>query len=303
MIHPKVTLEQWRTLQAVVSLGGYAQAAEHLHRSQSSVSYAIRRLEEQLGLKVLAIQGRKAELTDIGKLVLERAQNLIREASELEQLAQQVQSGWESRLRLVVDAAFPTNVLMQTLQQFVPKSRGTQVELSEVILSGAYDLLASGQADIVIGHQPPAGYLGSEIMQIPFIAVAHHEHPLNNKGDDVTENDLRKHRQIIVRDSGQQQLDKGWLSSEHRWSVSSLDTSVTMVVNNMGYAWLPLHKIETLLKQGILRTIPLRHGRSYRATLFLYFSHKSFEGPAARILSSMLEDNSRHYQEHMARTL
>jgi len=303
MIHPRVTLEQWRTLQAVVSLGGYAQAADHLHRSQSSVSYAIRRLEEQLGLRVLAIQGRKAELTDIGKLVLERAGHLLSEASELEQLARQVQSGWESRLRLVVDAAFPTHVLMQTLQQFAPKSRGTQIELSEVVLSGADDLLATGQADIVIGHQLPAGYLGNEIMHIPFIAVAHHEHPLNKLGRDISENDLRKHLQIIVRDSGQQQQDKGWQSSEHRWSVSSLDTSATMVADNMGYAWLPLHKIETLLKQGIIKPIPLRHGQRYYASLFLYFSHKSFEGPAARILSSLIEENSRDYQEQLERTL
>ena len=35
---PRVTLEQWRTLQAVVDYGGYAQAAEALHRSQSSVA-------------------------------------------------------------------------------------------------------------------------------------------------------------------------------------------------------------------------------------------------------------------------
>jgi len=303
MIHPRVTLEQWRTLQAVVSLGGYTQAAEHLHRSQSSVSYAIRRLEEQLGLKVLAIQGRKAELTDIGKLVLERASHLLNEANELEQLAQQVQSGWEDRLRLVVDAAFPINVLMQTLQQFAPKSRGTRIELSEVVLSGADDLLATGQTDIVIGHQLPEGYLGNEIMHIPFIAVAHHEHPLNNMGADLSENDLRQHRQITVRDSGQQPRDKGWLSSEHRWSVSSLDTSASMVADNMGYAWLPLHKIETLLKQGIIKPIPLARGQRYYASLFLFFSHKSFEGPAARILSSLLQDNSQYYQQQLERVL
>ncbi|HCW95511.1 MAG TPA: LysR family transcriptional regulator, partial [Pseudomonas sp.] len=38
---PRVTLEQWRTLQAVIDSGGFAQAAEVLHRSQSSVSYTV----------------------------------------------------------------------------------------------------------------------------------------------------------------------------------------------------------------------------------------------------------------------
>ena len=296
---PRVSLEQWRTLQAVVSLGSYAKAAEQLHRSQSSISYAIRRLEEQLSMKVLSIQGRKAELTDIGKLVLDRARHLIQEAGELEQLARQVQSGWESHLRLVVDAAFPTSVLMQALQQFAPQSKGTHVELTEVILSGADDLLASGQADIVIGHLPPEGYLGNEILQIPFIAVAHHAHPLFQSAATLTEHDLRQHRQIVVRDSGQQQSNKGWLGSDQRWSVSSLDASAAMVIENMGYAWLPMHKIKSFLQQGILKPLPLQRGRLYRASLYLYFSHKSFEGPAARILSSIIENTSVQYQSHL----
>jgi len=38
---PRTTLEQWRVLQAIVEYGGFAQAAEALHRSQSSISYTI----------------------------------------------------------------------------------------------------------------------------------------------------------------------------------------------------------------------------------------------------------------------
>lgn len=47
---PRVTLDQWRTLQAVVDHGGFAQAAEAMHRSQSSISYTVARMQEQLGV-------------------------------------------------------------------------------------------------------------------------------------------------------------------------------------------------------------------------------------------------------------
>ena len=50
---PRVTLDQWRTLQAVVDHGGFAQAAEALHRSQSSVSYTVARMQDQLGVPLL----------------------------------------------------------------------------------------------------------------------------------------------------------------------------------------------------------------------------------------------------------
>jgi len=81
---PRVTLDQWRTLQAVVDHGGFAQAAEALHRSQSSVSYTVARMQEQLGVPLLRIDGRKAVLTEAGNVLLRRSRHLVKQASQLE---------------------------------------------------------------------------------------------------------------------------------------------------------------------------------------------------------------------------
>src|SRR6266478_6052232 len=56
-ITPKITLDQWRALLAVVDAGGYAQAAENLHKSQSAVTYAVQKLESLLGVKVFEVIG------------------------------------------------------------------------------------------------------------------------------------------------------------------------------------------------------------------------------------------------------
>src|SRR5690606_31973495 len=98
---PRVTLEQWRTLQAVVDHGGFAQAAEALHRSQSSVSYTVARMQEQLGVPLLEIAGRKAVLTEAGATLLRRSRNLLKEASQLEELAWNMDQGWRSEERRV----------------------------------------------------------------------------------------------------------------------------------------------------------------------------------------------------------
>ena len=55
---PKITLDQWAALAAVVDAGGYAKAAEALHKSQSSVTYAVQQLESLLGVKAFEIKGR-----------------------------------------------------------------------------------------------------------------------------------------------------------------------------------------------------------------------------------------------------
>ncbi|MEN8822619.1 MAG: LysR family transcriptional regulator [Abyssibacter sp.] len=65
----RISLEQWRALVAVVEAGGYAQAAERLHKSQSSVSYAVQKLERTLDIEVFRGEGGKAQLTAVGAAV------------------------------------------------------------------------------------------------------------------------------------------------------------------------------------------------------------------------------------------
>ena len=89
---PRTTLEQWAVLAAVVDRGGFAQAASALHRSQSAVSYAVARLQEELDVPLLAIEGRKAVLTPHGETLLKRARVLLRDLDTLESLSAQPQA-------------------------------------------------------------------------------------------------------------------------------------------------------------------------------------------------------------------
>ena len=81
---PRISLEQWRALLAVVDEGSYARAAKALHKSQSSVTYAVQKLESLLGVKAFKVQGRKAGLTPTGELLYRRARYLLDEATGLE---------------------------------------------------------------------------------------------------------------------------------------------------------------------------------------------------------------------------
>src|ERR1043166_4723947 len=95
---PRITLEQWRTLLAVVDMGGYAQAAERLHKSQSAVTYAIQKLESLLDVRVFALEGRRARLTPTGQLLYRRAAQLLDEAGALERTAGTLSAGWEAEI-------------------------------------------------------------------------------------------------------------------------------------------------------------------------------------------------------------
>ena len=114
---PKVTLDQWRALQAVIDCGGFAQAAAQLHRSQSSVSYAVNRLQDMLGVKLMHIEGRKAVLSEAGEVLLQRSRQLLADASAIEQQAHHLEQGWEAEIRLAVEAAYPKQMLVDALKK------------------------------------------------------------------------------------------------------------------------------------------------------------------------------------------
>jgi DNA-binding transcriptional LysR family regulator len=84
----------------VVEAGGYAQAAEALHKSQSAVTYAVQKIESQLGVQAFEIQGRKAVLTATGRMLYRRALALVGEAGDLERAARKLSAGWEAEIGL-----------------------------------------------------------------------------------------------------------------------------------------------------------------------------------------------------------
>src|SRR3970040_2528451 len=100
MAHPRISLDQWNVLVSVVDSGGYAKAAEHLHKSQSTLTYAIKKLESLLGVKVFELRGRKAVLTPTGELLYRRAKTLLENPARLEKAARAVGTGWEPESRL-----------------------------------------------------------------------------------------------------------------------------------------------------------------------------------------------------------
>src|ERR1700757_506091 len=126
---PKITLEQWRALQAVVDAGGYAQAAEVLHKSQSAVTYAVQKLESLLEVKVFEVVGRKAHLTPTGEVLYRRAKALLDEAGALEGAAGSLAAGWEPEIRLAVEIIFPTWLLLQGFARFAEERPQTRIEL------------------------------------------------------------------------------------------------------------------------------------------------------------------------------
>ncbi len=289
--HPQVTLDQWRALVAVVDAGSYAQAAETLSKSQSALTYAVQKLESQLGVKAFAIAGRKAVLTPTGQLLYRRARALLDEASGAERAARALSAGWEAQIRVAVEVIFPTWLLLRCLDRFGEESPHTRIEVIESVLGGTGEALLQGQADLAISPQVPSGFLGDHLMWLRAMPCAHPSHPLHQLKRKLTLEDLAAHRHLIVRDTGSQRTPRAMsVEVDRRWTVSNMSTSIQAARMGYGFAWFPEDKIRDELAAGTLKPLPLAEGAERFADLYLIVADRDAAGPGTLRLAAILRE-------------
>ena len=296
--NPRISLEQWRSLLAVVDAGGYAQAAAVLHKSQSAITYAVQKMEALLGVKVFEVIGRKAHLTPTGEVLYRRAKALLEEADALEGAAGSLAAGWEPELRLSVEIIFPTWLLLQCFGRFAEERPQTRLELYESVLSGTEEALLQRKVDLAICSQVPPGFIGDPLMRLRFIAAAHPEHPLHRLGRELTLQDLRKHRHLMIRDTGSQRRSGSWLGAEQTWTVSNKATSIRAAAMGLGFAWFPEETVHGELERGVLKPLPLREGGERWSDLYLVFADRDYAGPGALRMAQIIRE---HVAEHCAK--
>ncbi len=250
----RTTLDQWEALAAVVEAGGYARAAERLHRTQSTVTYTVKKLEEQLGLRVFEIRGRKAVLTAQGEALYRRGKALVEEARRLERAAADLARGFEPEVRLAVETIYPTWLLLECLAEFSAAQPQTRIELIESVLGGTDEALAEGRVDFAIASLVPGGFVGDPLLTVRFVCAAAPGHPLHALERPLTLEDLRPHRHLVIRDSGMRRSRSGGWLNELRWTVSNKATSIRAACMGLGYAWFPVENIrEELAEDGSCR--------------------------------------------------
>jgi DNA-binding transcriptional LysR family regulator len=290
---PRISLDQWRTLVSVVESGGYAKAGEQLHKSQSTLTYAIQKLEALLGVKVFEVRGRKAVLTPIGEVLYRRGKALVDEAARLEHAAGELAQGWEPEIRLAVEIVFPTWLLLQCLGKFGEERPETRIELLESVLGGTDEALSERKVELAIGSSIPPGFVGDTLMPVRLICVAAPSHPLHALGRELALDDLRRHCHLVIRDSGVQRARAGGWLNEIRWTVSHKATSIRAAVMGLGYAWYAEDAIREELDRGALKPLPLREGAERTGTLYLLFADRDAAGPGTKRLAQILRDEVR----------
>ena len=174
-----MTLNELRYLVAVAREQHFGRAAKSCFVSQPTLSVAIRKLEDELGITVFERDSGKIMVTAEGAPIVEQARRVLDEAARLKQLAQQKHDPLEGSLRVgaiytVGPYLFPQ--LVPELRKIAPKM---PLMIEENLTANLRERLRNGQVDVIIIALPFSG-AGLETMPIydePFSVVVPADHP------------------------------------------------------------------------------------------------------------------------------
>ncbi len=274
-------LDALAVLDAIDRRGGFAAAAEALHRAPSSVTYAVQKLEERLGVELFDRRGHRARLTPAGEALLREGRALLALADEVSRHVRRVASGWEAELRIAVGDLIPFERVLTLCEAFHRTSAHTRLRLSTEVLGGTWDALASGRADLVIGAPgdgpPGGGYATHFLGEVEFVfAVAPH-HPLAEADEPLSADLIRRHRAVAAADSsrGLPPRTVGLLTGQPVLTVPDMHTKVLAQLRGLGVGYLPTHLIRDHLAAGRLRVKSTEDGPAHRHRLYYAWRSRS----------------------------
>lgn len=237
-------------LDAIDRGGSFAAAARRLDRVPSAITYTVRRLEGQLDVLLFDRRGRHAKPTAAGRELLDQGRVLLAEAAALEQRVQRVASGWEAELAVAVDTIVPMGRVWPMAQRFYVECRErqaahTRLRFSREVLGGAWDALAEGRVDLVIGasgEPPPGGGFRARLLaETPMAFLVAPSHPLARSEEPIAERTLTQHRGVVAADSSRRLPPRsvGLLTGQETLTVASLADKRAAQVAGLGCGWLP----------------------------------------------------------------
>lgn len=261
-----ITLDALRTLDAISRRNSFAAAAEELHRVPSAISYTINKLEEDLGVILFDRSRRKAELTSVGRLVLDQGRQILKATDELTVLARQSAEGWEPELRICVDSILSPEPIFTLIERFQRMQPKTEIRLTEEVLGGSWDALNDDRCDLVIGAEglPPSPGFGMHVLgRVVFEFTVSREHPLTKMPFPLTNKVIQDYPTVIVADSSRHMPARsaGLLDGMSRIIVPTIEHKIEAQTRGIGVGYLPRHRIQNQLLEGELKFIPIEQKR------------------------------------------
>ncbi|MEZ9421126.1 LysR family transcriptional regulator [Vibrio breoganii] len=256
-MYNNISIDALRALDAIERKGSFAAAAESLYKVPSALTYTIKKLEDEVGTPLFDRSKQRAQLTAAGRLVLEHGREILLATNRLYDSVQELESGWESEIRLARDTIVPEQKIFPLISKFNNLQQKVDVNLGVEVLGGGWDALHSRRADIVIGAngELPKGLFSTHKMgEISFVFALSPKHPLANSPNTISNEQLQDYASIVVSDTSQilPVRDSGLFKSRQLIRVNSMESKIAAQIEGLGVGFIPTHLAKPFLESGQL---------------------------------------------------
>lgn len=249
------TLEQLTTLVNVVDEGSFSAAARKLGRVPSAVSYAIGQLEVAFGSTLFSRDGHTPVLTDAGRRLAGEARLVLSHAAELTAVAARLRDGDEPELRVVVDAIYPQDTLLDACAEFQRQFPSTMLRIEVGVLGEVVARVAAMNADLAacnLAGATPADLTMVQLGTVQLIPVCAPGHVLARAATPQSGTLLGSHVQLVHAERAEALSDDQGVLGNRTWRVTDLSLKRDLLLRGVGWGSLPAPLAIPLIASGQL---------------------------------------------------
>ncbi len=180
-----MTLNELRYIVAVARERHFGRAAEACFISQPTLSVAVKKLEDELGLSLFERRKGEVSVTPVGQRIVAQAQRVLEEASGIRQIARQGQDQLDGPLRLGAIYTIGPYLLPHLIPQLAERAPKMPLVIEEDYTANLADKLKRGDLDVIVISLPfdEPGVQTLTLYREPFVLLLPSSHPLNQRGD------------------------------------------------------------------------------------------------------------------------
>ncbi|WP_313644549.1 LysR family transcriptional regulator [Stenotrophomonas sp.] len=288
-------IELYRVFARVVDCAGFTRAADQLKLPRSTVSEAVRTLEQRLGTRLLHRTTRQVTPTQDGLLFHARCQQLIADADEAEQLFRQSPQNLSGRLKVDVPGRIGRLIIAPALPGFLQAHPQIDVELG--MTDRSIDLVEDGaDCALRVGPLQDSRLVARGIGQLPLINVASPAY-VERHGMPMHPSQLGMHWGVLYASPGNGRVEawewreNGILRSQPlagRVTVNSAEAYIACCIAGLGMIQIPAYDVRAELAAGSLLEVMPGH-RADPMPMHLLFPHRRHPSQRLRVFVDWLQ--------------
>lgn len=283
-----------KTIRAIAETGSFQAAANQLNYAQSTVTFQVKQLEQELSLQLFEKVGRKMVFTAAGKQILPDITRILGTVSEMKNYGKAA-ADLTGELRIAIPDTLLTYRMQPVLQAFHHQLPAVQLSLQMANCFTIPQRVAAGTVDLGI-HYDVGGYgrnlAVTRLGKVPLVLVA------SAQLDPQTVNFQRHHQQVscaVITDDRESIYHKQFMTAiaardirvTNLLEIGSVEAVKRSVMSNLGVAYLPQFVVQSELTAGQLQVLPTNFAKQALTTVYVQRKNQPRSQVLTRFIASL----------------